>query len=380
MVHNSTLSGRRVRHRSRRNLFTTSLLVAISLSPVAYFADLRDKAPAPVVATSLVPAPLPKPAPQIAAAAPQPASVAHLFDPAPALKLQTFKLAHNAPSPTAFSILGAPKASADPAIAAIPQKQPEDIEPEEMKTAEVIAIAPVPLPVPRPPEFRLQKVPEPRQIASATAPATNRSTAQPGSMQPSAPSDGRSFFEKLFGVKPASPPDAALSYAALDRGTGSINPTARFVSPFAPEPGTAVYDITAKVVYMPNGEKLEAHSGLGDKMDDPRYVNVRMKGATPPGTYILTEREALFHGVRAIRMNPVGGSAAIYGRDGILAHTYMLGPRGDSNGCVSFKDYNKFLQAFLRGEVKRMVVTAGRGQDLLPRIVNNRTGRSARNI
>jgi hypothetical protein len=115
-------------------------------------------------------------------------------------------------------------------------------------------------------------------------------------------------------------------------------------------------------------------------MDDPRYVNVRMKGATPPGTYILTEREKLFHGVRAIRMNPVGGSPAIYGRDGILAHTYMLGPRGDSNGCVSFKDYNKFLQAYLRGEVKRMVVTAGRGQDLLPRIVNNRTGRSGRNI
>lgn len=376
MVHYSTSSGRRVRRRSRRSLFATSLLVAVSLSPVAYFADLRDKTSALEATASAAPPPAAKPAPRIAAAAPAPASVSPLFDPAPALKLQTFKLAHNTPSPTAFSILGAPKAGTEAAMAPIPQKQPEDDEPENAKTAEVIAIAPVPLPVPRPPELRLQKAPETRQVASAAAPAASRSIAQPAPVQQGAPSEDRSFFEKLFGVKPATPPEAALSYAALDRGTGSINPTARFGSAFAPEPGTAVYDLSAKVVYMPNGEKLEAHSGLGDKMDDPRYVNVRMKGATPPGTYVLTEREALFHGVRAIRMNPVGGSAAIYGRDGILAHTYMLGPRGDSNGCVSFKDYNKFLEAFLRGEVKRMVVTAGRGQDLLPRIVNNRTGRN----
>jgi len=60
-----------------------------------------------------------------------------------------------------------------------------------------------------------------------------------------------------------------------------------------------------------------------------------MQGPTPVGTYNLVEREALFHGVRAIRMNPVGGSGAIHGRAGILAHTYMLGPRGDSNGCIS---------------------------------------------
>src|SRR5215203_997872 len=95
-----------------------------------------------------------------------------------------------------------------------------------------------------------------------------------------------------------------------------------------------------------------------------------MRGATPPGTYELTERERLFHGVRAIRLNPVGGSAAIYGRDGILAHTYMLGPNGDSNGCVSFKNYDRFLQAYLRGEVKRLVVVTGRGQDRLPTLAS----------
>jgi hypothetical protein len=127
--------------------------------------------------------------------------------------------------------------------------------------------------------------------------------------------------------------------------------------------GTAIYDISARTVHMPNGEKLEAHSGLRDKIDDPRYVSMRMRGATPPGIYDLSERERPFHGVRALRLNPVGGSAAVYGRAGLLAHRYMLGPKGDSNGCVAFKNYDRFLQAYLRGEVKRLVVVTGSGQD-----------------
>jgi hypothetical protein len=92
--------------------------------------------------------------------------------------------------------------------------------------------------------------------------------------------------------------------------------------------------------------------------DNPQHVDKRMRGATPPHVYDLKLREALFHGVRAIRLNPIGGERAIFGRNGILAHTYMLGPRGDSNGCVSFKDYNTFLQAYLRGDIKRMAVVA----------------------
>jgi hypothetical protein len=46
----------------------------------------------------------------------------------------------------------------------------------------------------------------------------------------------------------------------------------------------------------------------------------------------------------------------MYGRGGILAHTYMLGPSGQSNGCVSFKDYQAFLDAFERGDITRLVV------------------------
>jgi hypothetical protein len=66
-------------------------------------------------------------------------------------------------------------------------------------------------------------------------------------------------------------------------------------------------------------------------------------------------RESLFHGVRAIRLIPTDDSK-MYGRAGILAHSYMLGPNGQSNGCVSFSDYPAFLEAFERGDVNRLVV------------------------
>jgi hypothetical protein len=132
-----------------------------------------------------------------------------------------------------------------------------------------------------------------------------------------------------------------------------------------PTPGSrvAVYDITARTVYLPSGEKLEAHSGLGEKMDDPRHVNVRMRGATPPNVYNLTMRESLFHGVAAIRLKPVHEDK-MFGRDGILAHTYMLGPNGQSNGCVSFKNYAAFLRAFQKGDFDRLVVVAKLGDPM----------------
>ena len=112
------------------------------------------------------------------------------------------------------------------------------------------------------------------------------------------------------------------------------------------------------MVHLPDGTKLEAHSGLGPKMDDPRHVNVRMHGATPPHVYDLAPREALFHGVEALRLHPVGGAEAIHGRTGLLTHTYLLGPNGDLNGCISFKDYDAFLRAYKAGKVKRMIVVA----------------------
>jgi hypothetical protein len=120
---------------------------------------------------------------------------------------------------------------------------------------------------------------------------------------------------------------------------------------------TAVYDIAAHTVYLPDGKKLEAHSGLGGMRDDPRHVNVRDRGSTPPNMYILAPLGQLFFGVRALRLIPVGDSP-VFGRDGFLTHTYMLGPRGESHGCIVFRDYNSFLQAYLKGEIRRVVVVA----------------------
>jgi hypothetical protein len=155
-------------------------------------------------------------------------------------------------------------------------------------------------------------------------------------------------------------------------------PEKRAASPAYPEldSRTAIYDISARTVFLPSGQKLEAHSGLYDKIDDPKYVHVRMRGATPPNVYDLTLRAQLFHGVRAIRLNPVDGRK-MFGRDGMLAHTYMLGPNGQSNGCVSFKDYDKFLQAFLKGEIDRLVVVPD-GGTRLALVVRERRGQGGR--
>jgi hypothetical protein len=206
---------------------------------------------------------------------------------------------------------------------------------------QVAALAPapvVPLPMPRP---------HPVQIEIAQAPVAPK-------------------------VAPKAPPPIVVHVAAATPKPPATNAEPRMAvleppnkSAGLPEPDgrTAIYDISARAVYLPNGDKLEAHSGLYDKMDDPRYVSVKMRGPTPPNVYELTLREKLFHGVQAIRLNPVD-ERKMFGRDGILAHTYMLGPNGQSNGCVSFKDYDKFLLAFQRGEVDRLIVVPEGGTKL----------------
>jgi hypothetical protein len=176
-----------------------------------------------------------------------------------------------------------------------------------------------------------------------------------------ATNDKPTMVEKLWG-KPASQ-GSLLSYASADASvTASIpdtlsqNPMRGGSPPYDKQ--TAVYDIAAKTVYLPDGTKLEAHSGLGDKLDDVRYAHVRMQGVTPPHIYELKPREALFHGVPALRLTPIGGQDKIFNRDGLLAHTYMLGARGDSNGCVSFKDYYAFLNAYRNQGIRRLAVLA----------------------
>ncbi|MHC4054630.1 DUF2778 domain-containing protein [Bradyrhizobium sp. 25ACV] len=162
--------------------------------------------------------------------------------------------------------------------------------------------------------------------------------------------DNRNFFEKFTDK---------IRLASLTPGDG-LFAKAPDLAALGYDSRTAVYDIKAKALYLPSGVALEAHSGMGALMDDPNHVDQRMVGATPPATYDLKPREKLFHGVRALRLTPTDGTSAL-GRVGLLTHNYMLGPRGDSNGCVSIKDYDRFLKAYDNGEFNRLVVVPSLG-------------------
>jgi hypothetical protein len=263
-----------------------------------------------------------------------------------ALNYAPASLAQSAPRGTAFQAL-APAVQTAMAPA-------ETIVPVPMAPAVAELAQTVPLPAPRPAELTVATrtpVAAPRQMAARQTPAA---------ALPSTPAETGSIFDRLFGGKSQQPSGTVLAYANPEDGALRTSPSVTSPAPAAPVGGydrfTAIYDISARTVTLPNGTKLEAHSGLRDMLDDPRHVNVRMRGATPPATYDLKLRESLFHGVEALRLTPIDSN--VYGRAGLLAHTYMLGPNGDSNGCVSFKNYDAFLQAYKRGEVKRLAVVA----------------------
>jgi hypothetical protein len=186
-------------------------------------------------------------------------------------------------------------------------------------------------------------LPRPRPAAADLPPGAGSAMAQAGR------SDDRSLLQKLSDLLPPGPvklasltPDSGLFHQAPDL-------TALGYDKF-----TAVYDISARIVYLPDGTILEAHSGMGNLRDDPDHVQEHMVGATPPATYDLKPRERLFHGVRALRMVVTDGSTL--GRSGLLTHSFMLGPNGDSNGCVSIRNYDRFLKAFDDGEINHLVV------------------------
>jgi hypothetical protein len=174
---------------------------------------------------------------------------------------------------------------------------------------------------------------------------------------PSTQTENRTLLQKISDLLPAR---IRLASLAPDGGLFREGPD---LASLGYDNVTAVYDISARAVYMPDGSKLEAHSGFGSLMDDPAHVSERNVGATPPNVYDLKPRERPFHGVQALRMIPVGDNGTL-GRSGLLAHSYMLGPKGDSNGCVSIKNYEKFLKAFSNGEIKHLVVVPSLGDEL----------------
>jgi len=299
------------------------------------FAALREQAPPAAAPAARAPTSTLTFDDRFAAAAPQgvepkPRPETPRLAEAPKPPGETAKLADAAkPRSEAPKLAEAPKAKAPVQVAALPPQRPAD--------------AP----------------------AAKSPGATVRDMAQraKAAVMSLASNEKQSISEKLWGKQPSH--GSLLAYASADASvTGSLgpdlgqaqNPALGGSAPY--DRSTAVYDISAHTVYLPDGSKLEAHSGLGSELDDPRSARIRMRGVTPPHIYELKPREALFHGVPALRLNPIGGEEAIYGRSGLLAHTYMLGPNGDSNGCVSFKDYNAFLNAYRNQGIKRLAVVA----------------------
>jgi len=242
-------------------------------------------------------------------------------------------LTHDENTKLASVDAAAPAADAMPAADATPAEVDTKAMVEDDKPVQK---AEIPLPRSRPSQANLANLDA--MIASSQAYA-----------DASAKSESRSVFQRLGDLFPGRVKLASLT---PDSGLFSKGPD---LAALGYGPRTAVYDISAKAVYLPSGIAIEAHSGMGSLMDDPQHVNQRMFGATPPATYDLKPRESLFHGVRALRMYPVAGST-MFGRTGLLTHSFMLGPNGDSNGCVSIKYYDRFLKAYDDGEINRLVV------------------------
>jgi len=224
----------------------------------------------------------------------------------------------------------------------------------------------IPLPQPRPrgdegrkPAAETDRTKD-RQVEEPTAPkADERDKAE--QRQPAKPR------QMTYG-RPNEPSEGIPSDGSENRTGGGFGRALKGIfgggSGAKARNGVAVYDIKAAKVYMPDGSVLEAHSGIGKMADNPRYIDVKMRGPTPPHTYDLKLREKRFHGVEALRMLPVDGKNR-NGRTGLLAHSYLLrGGREESHGCVAFKDYQRFLSAFKKGKVKQLVVVASGGRSV----------------
>ena len=334
--------------RGRWSPVAVSGTAVLLITMVASLSLLTARSPAPMVSVQVPPVPV----------ATVPPRYSGLLDPGlaqisePILLDRNLPLGPNfeAPAPTVIAALTPPD-NTEPAA-----PTPTVVTPAEPDSAAaaVSALLPdlgAPLPLPRPPGLGIETSPFGQRPMGRP---TERAARTPG--PPTAPADGGNIIDKLFAIPQAL--KSVLSYATPEDGQMGGGRVRLATPPWSADRGTAVYDIAAHTVTLPNGVTLEAHSGLGNLLDDPRHVHEPNRGATPPATYDLELRAQPFHGVQAIRLNPVSGS--VFGRTGLLAHTYMLGPKGDSNGCVSFRNYNAFLQAYLNGQVKRLTVVAGR--------------------
>jgi hypothetical protein len=208
MVQSRFPSGRSAKRRTR-NLFLTAALVATSLSPLVFFAG-RSTQDAPFLPVADDTAGR--------AVRPDPVTVAlvgtydrALVDPTPALHPEALGISRNAPLAATlkpFAMLPTDLVEAD----APSEKQEPSPTPQPSLAMKAVPPEPlVPLPTPRPAEFKTRRPAEAPQMAAAPTPRQSKNPAAP-----SVPEENPNFFERLFGIRRASPPPSARSYAALE--------------------------------------------------------------------------------------------------------------------------------------------------------------------
>jgi hypothetical protein len=136
---------------------------------------------------------------------------------------------------------------------------------------------PRPLEEPRPSKVGAVPLPKSRPVEASRAVEANLELKD-------SQTENRTLLQKISDLLPAR---IRLASLAPDGGLFRQKPD---LASLGYDSVTAVYDISARAVYMPDGSKLEAHSGFGNLMDNPAYVSERMVGATPPNVYDLKLR------------------------------------------------------------------------------------------
>ena len=134
-----------------------------------------------------------------------------------------------------------------------------------------------------------------------------------------------------------------------------------FPSPFggsAPASGydryTAVYDISARVVYLPDGTSSKPIRAWGTPSTIRATKRARSRPDAAPSLPVGAPRR-LVPRRSGPAPQPDRGRRSLRPA-GLLAHPFMLGPNGDSNGCVSFRDYEAFLKAYENGQINKLAV------------------------
>jgi hypothetical protein len=124
-------------------------------------------------------------------------------------------------------------------------------------------------------------------VSSHTAPATTsdyeRGAADTG--QPSLDLREKATGQSASGRSAPKPAAAPTLASAAKQRLRTAEPSQDVSSLPPADSRAAVYDIAARTVYMTDGRRLEAHSGLGNLMDDPSYISAKGRGPTPPNVY-----------------------------------------------------------------------------------------------